>query len=361
MLKKIMIITSLYMVIMAYGTHDASANSLLSVKDIYAQASAATSQEAKNKAIDKALRQAVKVVLERLSYPKTVEDFFREQRIDTPLQLVKKLTFEHEVAAKGHFSASFSVIFTSMPFEKIQAQQSVFINNISERTLIIPYFSYNDEVSLWGEKNLWYNAWQDMLSGRHVPGVLLPMGDVSDIRVLHEADIRDNPAKVNVLLEKYGAKKVIISKAAIANGELLVEFKNVDGNENDHEEPLRYAVARRTLSDNAALLSLLTMAAGDVYDNMLIEKEFKRIYTDNLYDITAAFHPTDFTEYLRFRKLMDSVKFEKKPQLIELTAQKVMWRLYFKKEIATFISFLYKNGIVLRDVSGNWQLESVAE
>ncbi len=361
-MKKCFFIALIACVLLVVNSDAYAKKTDFTVDDIYVELDDIAPNKIKDAAIDDAVEQALQKLLQKLGYGKTIDQFIQEYKVGTLLQLVKKFKLNDEVQHDRHFSATFSITFTQMPFAQILAENTNLISVGGNKILLLPYYEFNDVKSLWGDLNLWKMAWESYFSQKKDDNLLMPLFDISDVQSLSYSDVESKKiSKVSTLLKRYKVQNVIVTKAKFHNGTLTTSFWPLINSGNIKAGELSYQLTDITEDNHQAIEKILALAAEDMHSKILIEKEFERIYSDNIYTVRAKHESNSLAGYHAMKKILMTLQVDKKPRLIELTPQYAIWELSYKKEIASFISFLYTKGIVLQDQSGNWQLKLVKE
>lgn len=180
--------------------------------------------------------------------------------------------------------------------------------------LVLPWYGVRGSQTLWGAQNPWRNAWENAPSGLNDPAmpVILPVGDVDDMRDYAPPQPLSDRANVNALLHRYGASDAVIALAEPAEaGAVVISLFRIEGGRpiamgrfgvdaGLGRDSLRQAVER-------TLISLRSMPrAGASLQSVSVESDMHAPYNPTIPQ--GVMTPRQFTALARFSGLQQWVQ-----------------------------------------------------
>ena len=97
--------------------------------------------------------------------------------------------------------------------------------------LVLPWYGAVGRQTLWGPSNPWREAWEAAGQKVKTAGVVLPVGDVDDLRDYAPAQPLSRKGNVNALMQRYGASRTLLAVAepAASGGIDVSIYEMVDG------------------------------------------------------------------------------------------------------------------------------------
>lgn len=99
-------------------------------------------------------------------------------------------------------------------------------------TLILPWYGVRGRQTLWGDNNPWRTAWEanaNLARDKSMP-IMLPVGDVDDVRDYAPPQALSHQGNVNALLKRYKATDAVLALAEPAEGgSIIVSLYRFDG------------------------------------------------------------------------------------------------------------------------------------
>ena len=178
------------------------------IKNVKVDEIAATSEEARRVAIERAQKIAFGVMIKRI-----FEDFDDEKiSFDKISNIVQAIEYRNEVITDRRYRAVVDVSFQP-------EQTQFFINNYylnkpikRLRILLIPIFNENGMVKLWQKGNLWYEVWQSFHPSEMID-IKVPLGDIDDMINFKVSELKTADKETIRGLERlYRVDKIIIAE-----------------------------------------------------------------------------------------------------------------------------------------------------
>lgn len=98
--------------------------------------------------------------------------------------------------------------------------------------LVLPWYGTRGNQTIWGEQNAWRAAWENVPAALNDPAmpIILPVGDVDDVRDYAPPQPLSERSNVNALLHRYGASDAVIALAEPAEaGAVVVSLFRIEG------------------------------------------------------------------------------------------------------------------------------------
>lgn len=191
----------------------------LSVADVPAEATAASAAEARDIALASGQRDALTQLLQRLTAP---ADQARLPQVtdDMVVSTVQVFEVQSERRSATRYIAKLKVTFRREPVLALLAKADVAFTRPSERPIVLlPLWRGATGVLLWEESNPWHAAWAARDSGSDLVPILIPAGDLQDLRTIQTAQAQaGDPPALTAIAQRYDADTVIVAEAAPASG-----------------------------------------------------------------------------------------------------------------------------------------------
>ena len=152
------------------------------IENIAVDETSSTALKAREKALEIGQKRAWKKLLERMIFPKKVKKV-----ADIPYSELRSLIRGYEVirerTSRIRYLADLNVTFSAN-----EVRQFFLSNNInyaetpSAPVLVIPLLIRQGAASLWETPNPWRDAWQNLPKQKGLVDILVPVGNLADIR-----------------------------------------------------------------------------------------------------------------------------------------------------------------------------------
>ena len=138
---------------------------------------------------------------------------------DIPFSELRSLIRGYEVirerTSRIRYLADLNVTFSAN-----EVRQFFLSNNInyaetpSAPVLVIPLLIRQGAASLWETPNPWRDAWQNLPKQKGLVDILVPVGNLADIRDIAAIQaLRGDQKKLKKIAKRYNAKTVVVAKA----------------------------------------------------------------------------------------------------------------------------------------------------
>jgi hypothetical protein len=368
------------------GFSPVKAAEIYHVQDVKVSATAANAKKAKQEAVDKAQIEAFKILVSRADLS---DEFFLHNRAEI-LSAAREYEVKDESIAKSSYSGVFDVYFSVGHVSELLSKHDVdskalgldsyllsrkpksktadeivdMVDDDStavypdsqdfapqDRKLIIPLFGFEGKVFLWGENNLWLHQWKNRIDIAGESGVVVPLGDESDINNSKFNILLANYKSFTKLLQKYKATQVLIAFAELKKVrgiyKLNVSMKTLNGKHEYSYLKQYYEFSGAATSEmlSEAFYKVLNTKADNQYDLKNLEIQI----SDNL-EVEAIFNPETFADWTALSSVLEKVPTVKKVSLVEFNAQTMIVSIIFKSSLEEFRKNLSKRGYRLIDV-----------
>lgn len=181
--------------------------------DVTAESAAA----ARDRAIVEAQRSAFDRLLATLSTP---ADIARLPGLsdDAISDMVLDFEVEEEQVSTVRYIGRLAFRFRAQPVRQYLEQNGVgYAVPATRPALVVPVLTRDGNSLLWDEGNAWLAAWSDASVGGPLVGIVVPLGDLSDIAAIDapRALAGDNAA-LQALAQRYGAGDVVVAEAVVS-------------------------------------------------------------------------------------------------------------------------------------------------
>lgn len=195
---------------------------LFTVRNVPVDATAETAPAARERAIAEGRRLAFRRLVERL-VPAT-----QSAQVAAPTDAeLQRMVLGFEVAGERssavRWIADLTVAFDPAGVRtRLRASGAPYAETRSLPVLVIPIHETGGDTNLWREPNPWRAAWSELPPQGGLVPVVVPYGDVADIRDLppEKAAAADLTALTRIA-ERYGARDAVIAKARPRAGNVV--------------------------------------------------------------------------------------------------------------------------------------------
>ncbi|SLN48616.1 DUF2066 domain-containing protein [Oceanibacterium hippocampi] len=340
---------------------DALARDIFSVEGIAVDRSAASAAEARVQALRDGQREALGLLLRRLTLK---ADHGRLPSLsDTDLTtVVKSIGIDNEKTSPTRYLASLSVSFKPNEIRSLLRNAGIpFSETLSKPMLVLPVYRTAGGPVLWDSGSEWFNAWAAIERPDSVIPVILPLGDIDDIATISaDAALAGNQEAIDRMVARYNVAELLVAEAAIVD-------TTVDGNGTVNGGQLALALYRygaggpQSRVENFALSGTTAeiLAQGARLSVESLEDAWK---ADNLLrfgeeGVLSALVPlTDLSGWLTVRDRLERAAAVRRIDLAALTvtdAQVVLHYLGSPEQLAVALAQL---DLSLAEEGGYWTL-----
>jgi len=191
----------------------------LTVADIPAEATAASAAVARDIAHASGQRDALTQLLQRLTSA-TDQPRLPQVTDDMVVSTVQVFEVQSERRSATRYVARLKVTFRREPVLAILAKANVAFTRPSERPIVLlPIWRGATGALLWEESNPWHAAWAARDAGADLVPILVPSGDLQDLRTIQTAQAQaGDPPALTAIAQRYDADTIIVAEAAPVAG-----------------------------------------------------------------------------------------------------------------------------------------------
>ena len=244
----------------------------------------------------------------------------------------------------------------SVTFDRDAVRRLLFAHGIafaetpSRPVLVIPVLIRDDTTVLWEDPNPWRAAWQTLPPSDGLVPLLLPYGDLADIRDLSaEQALQGDEVSLRRIAERYGALDVVVALAAwrtVADAPRLDIVIRRHGGV-DVEETVIDSV-----TGQAATASSGPMAAAVHRVVETLGTTWKRaamVQPGTETQLTAVVPIEDFAQWLSVRARLSEIGILTRAELLRLSRHEARMRFRVQGDVTLLREALRQHGLDLRD------------
>ncbi len=171
---------------------------------------------AREKAMAQGQIQAWKALLNRLTLSQEAI-ILSDLSVEMLDNLVQGYEVLRERTSSVRYLADLAVTFNSEKVRRLFSRSGVsFTVTRSRPVLIIPIFYTEGAKVLWDHNNPWRDAWQNLPARDGLLPLIVPNGDLADIRDLTAVQAgRGDRRSLDLVAERYGARDVVVASASL--------------------------------------------------------------------------------------------------------------------------------------------------
>lgn len=184
------------------------------IESVAVDETSSTALKAREKALEIGQKRAWKKLLERMTLPEKVKKV-----ADIPFSELRSLIRGYEVIRERTSTVRY-LADLNVTFSADEVRQFFLRNNIdyaetpSAPVLVIPLLIRQGAPSLWEIPNPWRDAWQNLPKQKGLVDILVPAGNLADIRDIAAIQaLRGDQKKLKKIAKRYNAKTVVVAKA----------------------------------------------------------------------------------------------------------------------------------------------------
>lgn len=334
----------------------ASADSdLFTVRGVPVDATAQTAPAARDRAIAEGRRLAFRRLVERL-VPAAQS---REVPAPTDSELQRMvLGFEvaNERSSAVRWIADLTVAFDpAAARSRLRSAGVPYAETRSLPVLVIPIYETGGEQVLWRDPNPWRTAWSELPPQGGLVPVVVPYGDVADIRDLPpEQAIAGDVGALSKIAERYGARDAVVARARPRAGgavELSVQRIGPSGTDRTLVE---------TVSGAGDLDEVKRLAPVVQRTMAMIEEAWKQdnVIRPGLETLVSATVPLDsLKRWLTVREALESLSIVARYQVVQLTRREALLDVWVHGDAEQFRLALAQRDLELIPGAGDYVLK----
>lgn len=190
----------------------ASANeALFTVRDVTVDITAANALAAREQAFEQAQQKAFTQLMTRLSDAGQNADNTMPDPV-TLAGMIKDYEVTSEKLSTVRYIGQYTFRFKSDLVKRYFSTTDLEYTDItSEPILILPFLKKDGEYDLWSYNNDWREAWDRTNSANALVPIVVPVGDIQDVRDIGDQDAENYNARgLRNILDRYDAKEAVI-------------------------------------------------------------------------------------------------------------------------------------------------------
>jgi hypothetical protein len=318
---------------------------------------AATASEARAEAVAVGQRTAFARLLRRLTFGGLPSDSVSDKDITG---LVQGMEVMDERTSSVRYIAQLNIRFRRGAVRRFLFDRQVsFAETVSRPVLIIPVFISQGFAQLWEDTNPWREAWQNLPPQDGLVPLVVPYGDLADIRDLSPRQAIDaDQERLAAIAERYRARDTVVAQAAVsidvARNVAVLEITMARHGSARQSEVVVDTVEGETRDD---LLGLLDAGVARMISQ--IEQSWKR---DNLVRagvetrVSALVPIQSFAGWLKLRRKLDQIAIVNRQELIRISKREALVDLWIQGDAEQLRIALAQRDLDLRPGPQDWYL-----
>ena len=269
--------------ILACGT--ARGEAVFTVAHVPIDAEAASSAEARELAIAAGQRDALEILLRRLtvegaSLPAPAEDSIAA--------MVAGFEIDRELVSTTRYRASLTVDFDPAEVRRLLRESGVaYAETLSKPVLVVAVQRDPGGILLWEDGNRWRRAWEERPPHGGLVPILLPLGDIIDLgAVAAKRALASDAEALGALGRLYGTSEVAVAVAGLSGSSAVAkpsapaeaDTEGADGEASAAGRALTLSLRRIAAGDELAVAQTLIGRAGES-ERSLLERGTDRVVT----------------------------------------------------------------------------------
>lgn len=194
-----------------------TASRVFSVTNISVDESADTAAAARAAAFRRGQREALSVLLRRLTLR---SDHARLPEVERERLefMVQALGVSGEKTSNVRYLADMTVTFKPQEVRRLLREAGIpFAESPSKPVLVLPVMQQGGGLVLWDDPNIWREAWSRLSLDSALVPLVVPVGDLSDISdVDAEQAVEGDPLRLSAIASRYGAGDVLVAIATLS-------------------------------------------------------------------------------------------------------------------------------------------------
>jgi hypothetical protein len=189
------------------------------ISDVPAEATADSAAAARDIALAQGQRDALSQLLQRLTAPADAPKLPKVTD-DMVTRTVRTFEVQSERTSPTRYVAKLKVIFRRDAVLDLLTKSNVAFTRPADRPMVVlPVWRTAGGPILWEDGNPWKEAWAARDPSADLVPLLVPPGDLQDIRTIQaaQAEAGDPPA-LTALAQRYDADTIIVAEATLAPG-----------------------------------------------------------------------------------------------------------------------------------------------
>ena len=332
-------------------SHSMTSDKVFLIENVSVDETSTTALKAREKALETGQKSAWKKLLERVIFPEMVNKV-----ANIPYSELRSLIRGYEVTREKTSTVRY-LAELNVTFNANEVRQYFLNNNIeyaetpSAPVLVIPIFIQQGAASLW-ETNPWRDAWQNLPKQRGLVDILVPLGDLADIRDISAIQaLRGDQKRLRKIVERYHAKTVVVAKAfkrfGIKDNRPILEII-VTKIQSDHVEETIIDTIQGEIGDD--VLDLLGVGVTRVV-NLVVDswKEENAVTTGLLLRVPVVIPISGLNNWLGIKSQLDKIGILKRTNLRRLSKREAVLDLWVVGNITLLKNALREKNLSLSE------------
>jgi hypothetical protein len=225
----------------------------------------------------------------------------------------------------------------SYSFNKDEVRQALanagiaFAETPSRPVLIVPVLTSEGVGVLWEDPNPWREAWQNLPSRDGLLPIVVPHGDLADIRDLSTVQaLRGDQERLRAVADRYGARDVVVARAARlfdrSDNLPVLEISMVRGNGTETEETIIDSIKGQNADD---LIGLLDAGVTRVVEILSTSWKKANLVRPGLESRVSVVVPiVSFARWLSIKKRLQGIGVLRRIELLRLSKREAVMDLW---------------------------------
>lgn len=339
-------------VLIGTGIAQSSSNHVFKIQNIPVDVTADTALAARDKALEIGQIQAWRRLLKRICLPEEFEGVATFS-FDQIRPLVQGYEVLRERISPVRYLADLNVSFSANLVRETLFDYGVaFAETSSSPILVLPIFESGGVARLWDNPNRWREVWQNLPDQDGLLPIVVPEGNLADIRDVSAAQgMKGDFKQLYPLMERYGAKKIVIAKAIhkfdVTNNTPILEITIASHTEKSFEEK-QLSFLQIPIDDDISVLmegSLMGIVA-----TLTNSWKKENLMSSAVQQRVASSIPIDkFKDWLSIRSRLEEIGILKHMDLLSLTKKKASVDFWIMGSVAHFRNALDQKQLELYD------------
>lgn len=272
--------------------------------------------------------------------PLMVGSFGIDEEKTSDIRYLGKLTFRFRKADVRRYFRSNGVSFAETR---------------SKPVLVLPLYEEAGALLLWDKPNPWFEAWKALLPVDGLLPLLLPAGDLADIRDLGPEQAASGDAdRLKALADRHGAAFVAVARAGVrirsGSRSLTVAIRFFGGERREKTLEIPYG-------GEDGLGAVIQLAAQDAAERL--EDDWKTanlLRFDDLQELVAAVPLAGLRDWVAIRSRLRSAEPLDEARLVSISRREATVRLSYYGASDQLRLALAQRDLLLEEESGIWTL-----
>ncbi len=352
--RPIVVLSTFLALIASSGSAGAAegGSDVFTVRNVAADATAATAAAARDKALASAERLAFQRLLARLTLPSDARQLPKVG--DAALaDLTEGFEVQEEKHSTVRYLASLTYRFKPAPVEQLLRDAGIaFAETPSKPVLVLPVLRTGDSVALWEEPNPWRTSWANLPVADGLVPFTVPIGDLTDIAAINAQEAsRGDAQKLGAIAARYDAGSTLVASATIHTAP-DGSAKAVDlaasryGAGNDGQVAISSVAGRPGEALDALLTRVALQLESDVTERW---KADNLLHFDRAQEALARVPIANLDAWLMVRRRLDQVASIKRAAVVFLSRSEAQIDVQYLGDLAQLKLALAQRDLILTE------------